>query len=162
MTSPSLFTRIMGELEINHADYTFIDFGCGKGAPLFYAAAHPFRQIIGVEFVRELTEVAQANANLFKARNPSLTPVEAVCADAALYSIPKGPWVLFFNAPFEAPVCESVMDNIARAPRPRDPASYLVLVNGSLFPGVHRFFVGRKDLAPVHAEPAFDVYRLMT
>jgi predicted RNA methylase len=50
---------------------------CGKGRPLIVAAAMGFKTVIGVEFVRELVEVAREN--LRKTRSNATV----VCADAA-------------------------------------------------------------------------------
>ena len=49
-TSPATFEVIMSALPIDVSDYTFVDFGSGKGAVLLYASAFPFKQILGVEF----------------------------------------------------------------------------------------------------------------
>jgi SAM-dependent methyltransferase len=161
MLGPSLFEQIMAKVAIDEGAQTFIDFGCGKGAPLFYAAAYPFRAIRGVEFVRELAEVAHANVARFRVPETGCQDIRVTCADAAIFPIPEGPWLLFFNAPFEPPVCAQVMDNIARAVRPSDPPSWLVLVNGRRFPGVQAFFEARPELERVCREPHFDVFRLV-
>src|SRR5436309_2710964 len=41
-TSPATFETIMGALRIDVSDFTFVDFGSGKGAVLLYASAFPF------------------------------------------------------------------------------------------------------------------------
>ena len=64
---------------------SFVDLGCGKSRPLIVAAAMGFKTVIGVEFVRELVEVARED--LRKTRSNA----RVVCADAAWYELPVGP-----------------------------------------------------------------------
>ena len=80
-------------------DFIFLDFGSGKGRALFVAAEHPFRQIIGVEYSRELHETAMRNVHTY--RNPAqkcfnITPVRA---DATTFSLPEFPTICFMNNP---------------------------------------------------------------
>src|SRR6516164_8514420 len=50
-TLPYRIKRILREIPIqDHSQFTFIDFGSGKGRVLFVAAEYPYRRIQGVEF----------------------------------------------------------------------------------------------------------------
>ena len=51
---PIRFEQVMAALEIAFEDFTFIDFGSGKGLALLLAPEYPFRRIIGLEFAPEL------------------------------------------------------------------------------------------------------------
>jgi hypothetical protein len=44
------------KLNINPKDFTFIDFGSGKGRVLLIAAGLPFRAVVGIEFSRDFTK----------------------------------------------------------------------------------------------------------
>jgi hypothetical protein len=60
--SPARVTRhLIRSLAIDPADYTFIDYGSGKGRVLFAAAEFPFRQVVGVEISQALHAVAEKN-----------------------------------------------------------------------------------------------------
>jgi len=47
---------VLEKLSINHSEFTFIDFGSGKGRVLFLASEYPYKKIIGVELARMLHE----------------------------------------------------------------------------------------------------------
>jgi hypothetical protein len=51
---PTRFKQVMAGLEIAFENFTFIDFGSGKGRALLLASEFPFRGIIGLEFAPEL------------------------------------------------------------------------------------------------------------
>jgi len=54
-TTKEQIEALLGMLpRLDLTDFIFVDFGSGKGRALFVAAEHPFRQIIGVEYSREL------------------------------------------------------------------------------------------------------------
>lgn len=113
------FRKIINSLEIDPGQYTFIDFGSGKGRlPLL---AGEFRKSIGVEYARQLHEAALSNAAKFPKRNE----VEFVHADAAVFPIPADPCVLYFFNPFDEPVLVRVLDNIAARPQTKDVVVWL-------------------------------------
>jgi hypothetical protein len=60
-TSRATFEAIMAALPIDVSNFTFVDFGSGKGAVLLYALAFPFKEIIGVEFSSYLHKCAESN-----------------------------------------------------------------------------------------------------
>ena len=45
---------ILASVEIDPSEYTFVDFGSGKGRMLFLASELDFKEIVGVEFARDL------------------------------------------------------------------------------------------------------------
>ena len=51
---PARFRKVLASLQIAFHDYTFIDFGSGKGRALLLASEFPFKRIIGLEFSPEL------------------------------------------------------------------------------------------------------------
>ena len=56
---------ILDELQLPYADYSFIDFGCGKGRIVLTAALRDFRKIYSIEFSVELSSVARNNVEIF-------------------------------------------------------------------------------------------------
>jgi hypothetical protein len=62
------FDELLGHLDVHHENFTFVDFGSGKGAALLHASNYPFKKIIGVEFAKELHLIALANFKTY--RNP--------------------------------------------------------------------------------------------
>ncbi len=116
---PSTLRPALAALPIQHQEFSFIDFGCGKGRALFVAAEFPFRHVFGVEIVVELARAAQANVSL----NPLWKErISVANQDAAKFAFPDGPFVLYFYNPFSERVLRRVLANLERELRrsPRD------------------------------------------
>lgn len=107
---PRQFAAAMAAVPLRHEDFTFIDFGSGKGRALLLASEYPFRRVIGVEFSPELHAIAQANI----ARDPArrCAAVESVCMDFTEYALPPEPSLLYFFSPASARVLEAVIANL--------------------------------------------------
>src|ERR1700688_3075147 len=58
---PEHFSRVLADSRIAFEDFTFIDFGSGKGRALLLASEYPFRRIVGLEFSPELHLTAEEN-----------------------------------------------------------------------------------------------------
>jgi predicted O-methyltransferase YrrM len=70
--------RLLGRLAIRYRDYSFVDFGSGKGRTLLIASELPFKQVIGVEFGEELHLQAERNIARYGPRAASkVTAVHA-------------------------------------------------------------------------------------
>jgi SAM-dependent methyltransferase len=108
------------------SDFTFIDYGCGKGRTILYASNYNFRRIVGVEFAKELYDVAQRNIQSFRSKAQKCRDIGAVCMDAAQFPLPEGNCVLYFFHPFQAEVMARVLDNIEQSFRSR-PRRLIVL-----------------------------------
>ena len=104
------FNNAVSSLKINFDEYTFIDFGSGKGKALFLASAYSFKKIIGIEFSEVLDAIAQDNIRRFKKDN-----IEARRIDAVEYEIPKDSLVCYFYDPFDGYIMAKVIDNIRKA-----------------------------------------------
>jgi len=110
-TNAAVLDAVLAALPVRHPDYSFIDYGCGKGFVVLQAAAYPFRKVVGVEFARELHELARRNLE----RHPAAlrkAPVEFVHGDAIEYEPPAGNLVLYAYEPFEAPVTKMLLERI--------------------------------------------------
>jgi hypothetical protein len=93
-------------------DRTFIDVGCGKGLPLLVASQYPFKKIIGVEFSSELQKRALQNIQEYRG-SKLCKDLEVLCMDAAEFAFPAGPLTVYFFNPFQKPVMEQVLKNLA-------------------------------------------------
>lgn len=99
-------------LPINTAEFTFIDFGSGKGRALFVASEFPFARIVGVEYARELHEVAGRNIKSYRSETRKCAHIEAICQDMTAFDLPQGPLVLFFYNPAFEPVMRTMAEKI--------------------------------------------------
>lgn len=117
-----LFNTAMQEIAIRHEDFTFVDFGSGKGKAVFLAAQFPFLKCVGVEFSQVLHEAAQRNIQTLEPNRQRASSLEAVCMNAIDYVLPPTPLVCFFFNPFADRIMRAVLARIgaslSRHPRP--------------------------------------------
>jgi hypothetical protein len=98
--------------------YTFIDFGAGKGRAMLVASELPFRQIIGIELNPTLADIAQSNLELWQASHaadptaPPIAPIRLLEQDALTFDFPRTPCIAFLFHPFEAPVLRLLLRRI--------------------------------------------------
>lgn len=50
-------------LNIQCQEFRFIELGCGKGRVVILAAFYPFKQVVGIEYSKDLSEIAKSNVN---------------------------------------------------------------------------------------------------
>jgi 16S rRNA G966 N2-methylase RsmD len=108
------------------SEFTFIDFGSGKGRTLVYASTFNFKRILGVEFTRELHAVAMQNIRTLRNKLQRCFNLTSVCADAASFSLPDDNCVLYFFHPFREEVMARVLTNIEESYR-RNPRKLILL-----------------------------------
>jgi SAM-dependent methyltransferase len=110
--------------------YSFVDLGCGMGKALLLAAEHPFRQIVGVEFARALAAVCEKNLRADRlAADRRCNAITVVVADAARFSFPDGPLVVFLYNPFGPQVLAPVLENLRTAVISRPSATFVAYLN---------------------------------
>jgi SAM-dependent methyltransferase len=102
--------RLLKRLDIRYADFSFIDFGSGKGRTLLIASELPFKRVVGVEFSEDLHLRAQKNIERYGKRRADT--VVSVHADATEFALPQDDLVLYFFNPFSPPVLSRVLDNL--------------------------------------------------
>jgi hypothetical protein len=127
--SPSGFNQLFQALNLDWGRFTFIDLGSGKGRALLLASRFPFRRIVGVEIVPELSETAAANIEGFCAPWQACREIEAYTGDAAEFGYPAGPFVLFLYQPFLPPVLKRCLKNLAHSLAEGPREVYVVYVN---------------------------------
>jgi glycosyltransferase involved in cell wall biosynthesis len=106
---------ILSDLSIPFPQFTFVDYGSGKGRALLAASSFPFRTIIGVEFARELHETALQNIRRYRPSSQLCVVPTSIHADAAEYELPHHPLILFFFNPFKASLMELVVQKITQS-----------------------------------------------
>lgn len=120
--SPPDFQSLLAPTGIDIPAATFIDLGSGKGRAVLLATRLPFRRVVGVEFSEELNSIAKENLRIFPAAERRCREVDLLLCDAANFTFPAGPLVIYLYNPFEIPVMQQVVAHVAAAyrasPRP--------------------------------------------
>lgn len=104
---------ILDDLNIDYADFNFIDLGSGMGRVVLMAAEYPFRKVVGVEFSRDLHLTAEDNLAR-RAHARRAMEVELVCQDARDYTFPTGNCIVYLFNPFQERVMRTVLDKLVR------------------------------------------------
>ncbi|HVC61783.1 MAG TPA: class I SAM-dependent methyltransferase [Acetobacteraceae bacterium] len=139
--TPSLIAEYLIRRVADRArQFTFVDFGAGKGRVAVLAAKYPFARVIGIEHSPRLVAAAKDNAVRFAQRNKSAAPVDIVLADATEWPLPPGPSVLFFYYPFESPMMEKVAAHIVASQQHAPRKLFLVFYNEKPYERVFRQF----------------------
>lgn len=119
---PKFLFEVLGALDIDYSRYSFVDLGSGKGRVLLVASEFPFLVIVGVEFARELHEVASENIRRYRSNSQKCKQVQSLHADATEFEFPTGPLVLYLANPFGPGVLVPVLRNLQKSlvANPRD------------------------------------------
>lgn len=124
--SPARVTRhLIRSLDIDCSDYSFIDYGSGKGRVLFVAAEFPFKQAIGVEISQQLHQVAEQNLRSYAGKQACST-TELWCGNALDYQLPAGNLVLHMYHPFGPDVLKLMLAHIQQAAE-QEPARRILV-----------------------------------
>ena len=145
-------------------DYTFIDFGAGKGRAMLVASEFSFRQVIGIELNPEIADIAQNNLEIWQKDHaaddtaPAIAPIFLHQQDALAFDLPHTPTLAFLYHPFEAPVLKALLRRIetqfAKLPKNKPPAFDLLYVNAECrdildrHPAFTRLFLGPIPMSP--------------
>jgi SAM-dependent methyltransferase len=118
--------RAFHQIAVDRQD-VFLDYGCGMGRPLIFAARRPFRRAIGVEMSPQLCQ--RARANLQTARGLRCRQVDVVQCAAEHYVLPDDVSVIFMFNPFRGQTLRAVIQQIESSLRRRPrPLSLLYLL----------------------------------
>jgi SAM-dependent methyltransferase len=124
-TTHKRLVAMFANLPRDLGDFTFVDFGSGRGRVLLFASEFGFKQVIGVEFSAELHR--SALDNMARAKHVrKCKVVQPVHADATKYTLPDGPLVLYFFDPFRDEVMQQVLLNIKRSYQSNPRKMYLM------------------------------------
>lgn len=154
-THARAFLRMLRRVEVDHADYVFIDMGCGKGKAMLLASALPFKRVIGVERAPALLQTAERNAAAYASRTGRRSAFELVGQDAALFRIPDDPAVFYFFNPFQAETMRAVLANIGRSLAAAPRESYVIYH----YPVLRSLFDTCGFLTPIRDTSLYVIYR---
>jgi len=119
---PLRFQHVMAGFDIAFEDYTFIDFGSGKGRALLLASEFPYKRILGLEFSPELHRTAEENIRRYSSATQKCRDIRSLNVDFSDYVLPPEASVLFFFHPCRIRVLSRVVDEVGRSllsnPRP--------------------------------------------
>ena len=125
-------------LKIDSANFSFVDFGSGRGRLILAAASLPFKQCIGIEFSRTLHAEACDNITNYPRRALACLDNVSLNLDARNFVLPDGNIVAFFFNPFLGSVLDQVAMNIEKAAQKSGREIYVIFANttgAALFPG---------------------------
>ncbi len=128
-SDPQRFMDTLRSLPLEHEKFVFLDLGSGKGRALLLASEFPFKRIVGVEYSKELHELALENIRRYKSGTRKCVNVESVLEDAAAFPIPDDPLVCYFFNPFAGRTMTRVLDNIVASFRRRPRDIFIVYYN---------------------------------
>ncbi|OYW23998.1 MULTISPECIES: class I SAM-dependent methyltransferase [unclassified Sphingomonas] len=121
-----ILDEVIGIAGIDPAEYSFIDYGCGKGRVVLLAAAKPFARAIGVEYSGLLTAIARTNSIIFTERGGAKVPPEFWQGNAADYVPPAGPLFCYLYNSFGAEILTGCLERLEVA-KSRDRARPVLL-----------------------------------
>lgn len=104
----------------------FVDYGSGKGAAIIHAKVLGFKRAVGVEFAKELHEIAERNIQKL-----NLKDVTSIYADATSYQLPNDVSVIYFFNPFDEVVMKKVVENIVAQKESFEGEVYVMYGNAS-------------------------------
>jgi SAM-dependent methyltransferase len=132
-TEASLFHEMIEAVaalpKFSFGAFTFIDLGSGKGRTLLMAAEYPFRQVVGVELLPRLNEIARQNLAESKTGSRKCFAIESICGDAVDFVFPNEPTVLFLFNPFPEAGLRRVIANLEESLRRYPRVAYVLYHN---------------------------------
>ena len=122
--------KLFDLMAIDPRSFSFVDLGCGKGGTLLIAAEYGYKTVVGVEFDRELAEIARQNIAAFTSKKGLNRDIAQIfCEDAADYSLPGGSCVVFMFNPFGEKTMRAVVRNIETSVRRTPGQVYIAYLN---------------------------------
>jgi tRNA1(Val) A37 N6-methylase TrmN6 len=105
-----------------------VDLGCGKGKAVLIAAQAGMTKARGIEFARELCDVARRNWTSFSAKTGCPPDAcEIIEGDVTTYGYPADETVYFINNPFDEIILSKVVASITASAK-RQPRRVLIVI----------------------------------
>jgi 16S rRNA G966 N2-methylase RsmD len=104
----------------------FLDYGSGKGGGIIHAKGLGFSKTIGIEFAKELNDIA--NSNIEKL---SIDNVKSIHEDATKYLPPLDVSIIYLFNPFDKIVMDKVAQNILSLQDKFENDVYIIYANVS-------------------------------
>jgi hypothetical protein len=124
-----VFDWAMSAIDEDMSEFSFVDYGAGRGRVLLMAARRNFRRVIGVEFAEELHNDALMNLRQFPRSGMRCRDVECLLEDAVRYTPPDGPAVFYFFNPFGPTIFGEALERIVQSWRGAQRRLYIVMVD---------------------------------
>jgi ribosomal protein L11 methylase PrmA len=105
-----------------------VDVGSGKGRIMVVAAHYGFTTIKGIDFAKELCDVAKTNINKIKAMFPDIT-FEIYCKDVLNYEVTADDKAFFLFNPFNGEIMEKFSEKIERSVQEHPRTIHLIYAN---------------------------------
>lgn len=154
-TDPKSFAKLFSDWQINFEEFEFIDLGSGKGRVLLMASEYAFKKITGVEYSRELYEIARKNIENYRSPSQKCRRIESVNKDATLFAIPHDPLVFYIFNPFNAQVLKKVIKNIEQSLLQKPREIYFVYANP-----LHEEVLKNSEFFTLdYADPWYSIYK---
>jgi hypothetical protein len=135
-TEKMLFREMMDALTqhvpLNLAEFTFVDLGSGKGRVLLMASDYPFHQIVGVELLPALHQIAEQNLAQYRSDSQKCFDLKTVCGDAITFPLPPEPLVVYLFNPFPESGLRQAIANLERDLQMTPRAAYVLYHNPQL------------------------------
>jgi hypothetical protein len=125
---PIRFKHAMSCFSIGFEEYTFVDFGSGKGRALLLASELPFKRILGLEFSPELHRTAEKNIGSYRSTTQKCRDIQSLNVDFADWQLPPEPSFLFFFHPCRIRILAEVVAGIGRSLRSHPHPLYIAYV----------------------------------
>jgi hypothetical protein len=90
-----LIKKAILRLDIDPREFSFIDYGSGKGKAMLMAADPLFKSIVGVEYAKRLYEIAVQNCRTYRSAKQRCQSLQPILGDVLDYAPPPGPTVFF-------------------------------------------------------------------
>jgi SAM-dependent methyltransferase len=154
-TEPALFREMLGGMDLDFREFTFIDIGSGKGRALLMAADFPFQRVLGVELLAELHGIAQENIKRYASPSRQCFSLQSVCADAREFRFPPGALLLYLFHPLPESGLRQLLENLEKSARENPRPIYLLYHN----PLLEHVLAASRTLKKVHGTHQFSLYR---
>lgn len=120
-SQPEMLTLALERIAEDFREFTFVDLGAGKGRMLIVAARYGFKELIGVEFAKELVVAGQKNLHAAALERATISH-----ADAAEFKFPPGNLIVYMYNPFSSEVMEPVLLNLTTTLNTGEAKCYVV------------------------------------
>ena len=150
---PVRFRHVLAGFGIAFENYTFVDFGSGKGRALLLASEFPFKRILGLEFSPELHGIAEENIRRYSSATQKCQYIQLLNVDFAGYALPPEASVLFFFHPCRTRVLSEVVAGIGRSLLSHPRPLYIAYVAPT--PEQERLFASAGFLEKIFESPEF-------
>lgn len=154
-TEPALFREMLGNLNLDFREFTFIDIGSGKGRALLMAADFPFHRILGVELLPELHRIAQENIKNYRSDSQQCFALDSICDDARDFKLPAEPLLLYLFNPLPEAGLLQLLENLERS-LTKEPRPIFLLYHNPL---LEQALAQRPVLEKLGGTPQFSIYK---